>query len=56
MHKNSRIKADNDLISASLGFRECHVKPDRLLIYMIENDILTLTLTATGSHADLFHM
>lgn len=36
------------------GFRECHIKPDWLLIYLIENDILTLTLVNTGSHADLF--
>ncbi len=36
------------------GFRECHVKPDWLLVYLIENDILTLTLVDTGSHADIF--
>lgn len=24
------------------GFRECHIQPDWLLIYLIENDILTL--------------
>ena len=33
------------------GFYECHIKPDWLLIYVIENDILTLV--NTGSHADL---
>ena len=36
------------------GYRECHVKPDVLLIYKIENDELTLTLVRTGSHSDLF--
>ena len=36
------------------GFHECHIKPDWLLIYLIEDDILTLTLVNTGSHADLF--
>ncbi len=36
------------------GFHECHIKPDWLLIYLIEEDILTLTLVNTGSHADLF--
>lgn len=36
------------------GFHECHIKPDWLLIYLIENDILTITLINTGSHADLF--
>lgn len=35
-------------------YRECHIKPDWLLIYYIENDILTLTLSDTGSHSDLF--
>ena len=32
------------------GFYECHIQPDWLLIYLIENDILTLTLVDTGSH------
>ncbi len=36
------------------GYYECHLKPDWLLIYLIEDDILTLTLINTGSHADLF--
>lgn len=38
------------------GFWECHVKPDWLLIYMIEEDILTLTLVNTGSHADVLDL
>lgn len=36
------------------GHRECHITPDWLLIYKIEHDILTLTLTRTGTHSDLF--
>lgn len=36
------------------GFRECHIQPDWLLIYLIEDDILTLTLVETGTHADLY--
>ncbi len=36
------------------GFRECHIQPDWLLIYIVEKDILTLTLTRTGTHGDLF--
>ena len=36
------------------GFHECHIKPDWLLIYLIEENIVTLTLVNTGSHADLF--
>lgn len=36
------------------GHRECHITPDWLLIYKIERNILTLTLTRTGTHSDLF--
>lgn len=35
-------------------FKECHIKPDFLLIYKIENDKLILTLARTGTHSDLF--
>lgn len=38
---------DHPLSGNFQGFRECHVKPDWLLVYMIENDVLTLTLVAT---------
>lgn len=34
--------------------RECHIEPDWLLIYKIEEDILTLNLIRTGKHNDLF--
>ena len=36
------------------GHRECHIAPDWLLIYKIDNDVLILTLTRTGTHSDLF--
>ena len=45
---------DHGLTGDLAGFRECHIKPDWLLIYLIENDILTLTLIDTGSPSDLF--
>ena len=45
---------DHGLTGDLADFRECHIKPDWLLIYLIENDILTLTLIDTGSHSDLF--
>ena len=35
-------------------FRECHIKPDWLLIYRIDNEDLLLFLFRTGSHSDLF--
>ena len=34
--------------------RQCHILPDWLLIYRIEDDVLVLTLARTGSHSDLF--
>ena len=34
--------------------RECHIQPDWLLIYKIDNDILILKLIRTGTHSDLF--
>lgn len=36
------------------GYRECHIQPDWLLVYCIEDDVLVLTLTRTGTHSDLF--
>lgn len=47
---------DHDLKGRYAGFRECRIQPDWLLIYLIENDILTLTLVDTGTHSDLFDM
>lgn len=38
------------------GFHECHIQPDWLLIYKIQDDVLILTLVDTGTHADLFDM
>ena len=45
---------DHYLTGVFGGFRECHIQPDWLLIYLVEKDILTLTLMNTGSHSDLF--
>ena len=47
---------DHPLSGKQKGYRECHIQPDWLLIYLIEDDILTLTLIDTGTHADLFKM
>ena len=44
---------DHALIGNWLGHRECHILPDWLLIYRVENDVLVLTLSRTGSHSDL---
>ena len=45
---------DHALSGNWIGHRECHILPDWLLIYRIEDDVLVLTLTRTGSHSDLF--
>ncbi len=47
---------DHALKGNRKGFRECHIQPDWLLIYLIENDILTLTLVDTGTHSDLLNI
>lgn len=51
----SRYK-DHELSGNFRGFRECHIKPDWLLVYLVENDICTLTLVDTGTHSDIFRM
>lgn len=45
---------DHELTGRFSGFRECHIEPDWLLVYKIEEDKLVLVLTRTGSHSDLF--
>ena len=35
-------------------FRECHIRPDWLLIYRINDDALELLAHRTGTHSDLF--
>ena len=47
---------DHELKGKYKGFRECHIQPDWLLIYLIEDDVLTLTLVDTGTHSDLFNL
>ncbi|SFH31106.1 mRNA interferase YafQ [Lachnospiraceae bacterium NLAE-zl-G231] len=46
---------DHELKGKFKGFRECHIQPDWLLIYLLEDKILILTLVDTGTHADLFN-
>lgn len=38
------------------GYRELHILPDWLLIYYIDEDVLVLSLTRTGTHSDLFRI
>ena len=45
---------DHGLSGEYKGFRECHIEPDWLLVYRIDEDVLELFLFRTGSHSDLF--
>lgn len=45
---------DHALTGNYVGFRECHIQSDWLLVYRIENTELILFLSRTGSHSDLF--
>lgn len=45
---------DHNLTGNYRGFRECHIEPDWLLIYRIDNSDLELFLFRTGTHSDLF--
>jgi len=44
---------DHDLSGQWAGYRECHIKPDLLLIYR-KPDPATLQLARLGSHSELF--
>ena len=45
---------DHALTGSLADFRECHIEPDWLLMYQIYEDVLILSATATGTHAELF--
>ncbi len=45
---------DHELSGNWVGHRECHILPDWLLVYRIDNGVLVLTLARTGTHSDLF--
>ena len=47
---------DHRLKGNKADYRECHIQPDWLLIYKIDNNVLILTLVATGSHSELLGM
>lgn len=52
--KLSEKNKDHPLSGDYFGCRECHITPDWLLIYEIDNGELVLYLTRTGTHSDLF--
>lgn len=44
---------DHALKGNKLGFRDCHILPDWILLYQIFEDKLILSLSRTGTHSDL---
>lgn len=55
-HSLSEKYRDHPLSGNYVGFRECHILPDWLLIYAIDNNQLILTASRTGTHSDLFDL
>lgn len=45
---------DHGLVGNYVGFRECHIMPDWLLIYAVDKEKLILTASRTGTHSDMF--
>lgn len=45
---------DHALIGNYEGFRECHIQPDWLLVYRVDDECVNLFLMRTGTNADLF--
>jgi mRNA interferase YafQ len=45
---------DHSLKGNYKNYRECHIKPDWLLIYNKEKTLKVLNLYRTGTHSDLF--
>ncbi len=45
---------DHGLSGNYKGTRECHIEPDWLLIYEIQNDVLVLMLFRLGTHSELY--
>ncbi|MDR0828530.1 MAG: type II toxin-antitoxin system YafQ family toxin [Prevotellaceae bacterium] len=45
---------DHALKGEYYGYRECHIQPDWLLMYRINETQLELLLSRTGTHSDLF--
>ena len=44
---------DHPLKGNFIGYRECHIRPNWLLIYKIDKQVLILVLVRTGTHSDL---
>ena len=47
-------RRDHNLTGNYANHRECHIEPDWLLIYRINEDEKLIELVRTGSHSELF--
>ena len=45
---------DHELTGDYVDTRECHIEPDWLLVYEIQQNVLVLMLYRVGSHSELF--
>lgn len=45
---------DHALRGEYVGYRECHIRFDWLLVYRVDHQKLILTLTRTGTHQQIF--
>jgi mRNA interferase YafQ len=44
---------DHPLQGDRRGYRDCHIQSDWVLIYKIDDNVLTLVLAETGTHSDI---
>jgi len=57
LQKEEQLEAkyhDHPLTGNFARLRECHITPDWLLIYAIDNNRLVLSASRTGSHSELY--
>ena len=52
--KLSAVYKDHALTGDMLGYRECHIKGDLLLVYERRDNMLVLLLIDIGSHSQIF--
>ena len=53
-HRLESRYRDHRLIGNWQGRRECHLRPDWLLIYKVDREQSLIIFERTGNHADLF--
>ena len=49
-------KRDHLLTGNFKGFRECHIEPDWVLVYKIDDGAVVLTLVRTGTHSKILKL